>query len=202
MYGMNFSGGRNKSHGQIEQTDRIDSFEAARVEDWGIVHASRTGKTLSLHCEHYEDFNSDLEFVELSYPRSRWRDTLELIRVRSGFGGDRAFWCCPRCGNRSRFLYFKKAGFVCRECAGLNYASQQRTKNSINHFRDGLKLAREKLGWEPQNWIVPIEFPYISPPRPKYMHKSVYLRHLTRYRRYQKKYEMESLREMMAILKR
>ena len=28
MYGMNYSGGDNKTHGQIERTDRIDSFEA------------------------------------------------------------------------------------------------------------------------------------------------------------------------------
>ena len=202
MYGMNFSGGKNKSHVQIEQTDRIDSFEASRVEGWGIVHASRIGETLSLHCEHYDGFDFGPELVELSYPGSRWRDTLELTRVRSGFGGDRAFWCCPRCGNRSRFLYFKKAGFVCRTCAGLNYKVQQRTKNSINHFCDGLKLAREKLGWEPPNWVVPVDFPYISPPRPQNMHMTTYLRHLARYRRYQEKYQRESMREMMAILRK
>ena len=28
MYCMNYSGGDNKTHGQVERTDRIDSFEA------------------------------------------------------------------------------------------------------------------------------------------------------------------------------
>lgn len=200
MYGMNYSGGDNKTHGQIEREDRIDSFEAGKVEDWGMVLAARGDKMFPLRCDHYGQAGREL--VELSYSGSRWRVTLELSRVRSGFGGSRAFWLCPICGRRARFLYFKDPGFVCRECAKLNYQSQQRTRDSINHYRDGLKLARERLGWEPPGYITPAWFPQLTPPCPRYMHQSTYQRHLARFRRYQAAYQRDSLRELLAILRR
>lgn len=203
MYGMNYSGGDNKTHGQIERADRIDSFEAGAVEGWGMVFASRGGKVLPLRCDRFPSCGrGERELVELSYPGSRWRDTLELFRVRSGFGGSRAFWLCPICGRRARFLYFKGRRFICRGCAKLNYQSQQRTQNSINHYREGLKLAREKLGWEPPGYTVPADFPHLTPACPRYMHQSTYKRHLARFRRYQEAYQRDSLREMLAILRR
>lgn len=200
MYGMNYSGGDNKTHGQIERADRIDSFEAGKIEGQGLVFASSGDKMLPLRCDRCG--HAGREFVELSYPGSRWRVILELSRVWSGFGGSRAFWLCPICGRRARFLYFKDLGFVCRECAKLNYRSQQRTRDSINHYRDGLKLARDKLGWEPPGDTCPMDFPYLTPPCPRYMHQSTYRRHLARFRRYQAAYQRDSLREMLAILRR
>jgi len=195
MYGMNYSGGENKTHSQIERADRIDSFEAGSQEDCGLLLASRDGHSFSLRYDR-----CGLDTVELSSPG--WRTTLELTFVPSGFGGSRAFWLCPCCGKRARYLYFKDRGFVCRECAKLNYRSQQRTRSSINHFRDGMKLAREKLHWEPMIDVVPMDFPYIAPDRPRYMHEATYRRYLARYRRYQEQYQRDSLREMLAILHR
>lgn len=198
MYGMNYSGGDNKTHGQIERADRIDSFEAGKIAGWGMVLASRGDKMLPLRCDRCG--HAGREFVELSYPGSRWRDTLELARVRSGFGGSRVFWLCPICDRRARFLYFKDRRFVCRGCAALNYRSQQRTRDSINHYRDGLKLARDKLGWEPPGWVVPMDFPDLTPPRPRYMHERTYQQHLARFRQYQAAYQRDSMREALAIL--
>lgn len=200
MYGMNYSGGSNKTHGQIERADRIDSFEAGHIEDRGLLTVSRDGYLLPLY--HNRFFEEEREMVELFYPGRQWRCTLELERVRSGFGGSRAFWLCPCCGRRVRFLYFKRRGFVCRSCAKLNYQSQQRTKSSINHFRDGMRLATEKLHWAPLIDVVPMDFPYMSPGRPRYMHRTTYRQLLARYQRYQEKYQRDSLREMLAILRR
>ena len=202
MYGVNYSGGDNKTHGLIERADRIDSFAAGKVEGRGSLIVSRGDRMAPLLCRHYQDRKSGREMVELSYRGSRWLDVLELSRVRSGFGKSRAFWLCPRCGRRARYLYFKSPGFVCRECAKLNYQSQQRTRDSLNHYRDGLKLAREKFGWEPPGYIPPVDFPHLAPPCPRYMHRSTYLRHLARFRRYQEAYRRDSLREMLAILRR
>lgn len=39
MYGMNYSGGANKTHGQVEQVQRVDSFEAAHMDDLGTLFA-------------------------------------------------------------------------------------------------------------------------------------------------------------------
>ena len=195
MYGMNFSGGDNRTHGQIERAERIDSFEAGKAEGWGILFSS---SMVPLDCEHFME--DDGEIVELS--RGQWSTILELTRTPSGFGGSCVFWLCPRCGKRVRFLYFKGRGFLCRGCAKLNYRCQQRTKDSVNHAHDGLKLAREKLRWEPPFPMAPMDFPHVVPERPRYMHKRTYYRHLVRYRRYQEKYQRDSMREMLAILRR
>lgn len=202
MYCINYSGGRNRTHGQIERADRIDSFEAGKVQlnDWGTLYAHWNGKMIPLNC--WRDLWADRETVELSYPERPWSTSLELTRTPSGFGGSCAFWLCPRCGRRVRYLYFKGRGFVCRECAKLNYQSQQRTKSSNNHFRDGMRLATEKLHWAPLIDVVPADFPYMTPDRPKGMHRRTYYRYLARYRRYQKKYRRDTLRALLAILRR
>ena len=195
MYGMNYSGGANRTHGQVERAERIDSFEAGKITGWGKLFSN---SMVPLDCGHF--LEDGREIVELS--KGQWSTTLELTRTPSGFGGSCAFWLCPICGQRARFLYFKDLGFVCRECAKLNYRSQQRTRDSINHYRDGLKLARERLDWEPPGYICPMDFPHLTPPCPRYMHQSTYRRHLARFRRYQAAYQRDSLREMLAILRR
>lgn len=200
MYGMNFSGGDNRTHGQVERAEQIDSFEAGKVEPdgWRTLHAHWEGKMFPLDC--WRALYADRETVELS--RGKWSITLELTRTPSGFGGNCAFWLCPRCRRRARYLYFKDLGFLCRKCAKLNYACQQRTHDSVNHACAGIKLAREKLHWKPPIDVGPMDFPYITPDRPKGMHMRTYYRHLARYMRYQEKYRRDSLREMLAILGR
>lgn len=205
MYGKNYSGGGNKTNGQIERADRIDSFEAGGQEASGILLASRNGgssPTPLWYGRHTIYDPERREIVELSYRGSQWRDTLGLTRVRSGFGGNRAFWLCPICGQRARFLYFKGRRFVCRKCGRLNYRSQQRTKDSSNHFQDGMRLATEKLHWYPPVDIVPMDFPHVTPDRPKGMHWVTYKRHIASFRQYQVKYQRDSLREMLSCLRR
>ena len=197
MHGINYSGGDNKTHGQIEQAERIDSFEAGKVTGCGKLIVYRNGIVAHvLHCDRCG------QAVKLSSPGGRWRDTLELGRVPSGFGGTRAFWLCPRCGRRARYLYLGDRGFVCRECAKLNYRSQQHTGDSMKHFQDGMRLAREKLHWEPPAWVVPMDFPNLTPPCPRYMHDATYRRHLDRFRQYQEKYQRDTMRKLLAILGR
>lgn len=200
MYGMNYSGGDNRTHGQVERAVRIDSFEVGKIppDDWRALYACWKGKMIPLDC--WRSLWADRETVELS--RSQWSVMLELTRTPSGFGGSCAFWLCPCCGHRVRFLYFKGQGFVCRECAKLNYRCQQRTRDSVNPAYDGIRFAREKLHWEPLIDVVPADFPYMTPDRPKGMHRRTYYRYLARYRRYQEKYRRDTLRAMLAILGR
>ncbi len=178
-------------HGQVEQEYRIDSFDGGKVEGRGTLHARRGSSTVALPCTH--STTGGREAVEL-YGFA----TLELTRIPSGFGGSRAFWLCPRCGRRARYLYFKDRSFVCRECAKLNYRSQQRTRDYV---QDGMKLAREKLHWEPPGWFTPLDFLEVTPPCPRYMHQATYQRHLAKFKRYQEKYYQEWQQKINAILK-
>lgn len=205
MYGMNYSGGDNRTHRQVERAARIDSFEAGKLKDWDVLFAYQGDGIIPLDCVHYTVYGPgslERETIELSYPRSRWGDTLQLTRIPSGFGGTRAFWLCPRCGKRVRYLYFKDRRFMCRECACLNYRSQQETKDSVNHVRKGLKLADNRLHWTPPFPVAPVDFPHLTPDKPRGMHWSTYKRHLDRFRQYQAKYERDNLREMLSILRR
>lgn len=194
MYGMNYSGGANRTHGQIERAERIDSFEAGQIDGWGTVFSS---SGVPLDCDHQVIYGDhEMELVKLA--DGRW--ILRLTRIRNGFGGSRAFWLCPRCGRRVRYLYFKNRDFLCRGCAKLNYRCQQRTHDSTNYAMDGLKLAREKLHWEPPFAAAPADFPYIVPDKPPRMHRRTYFRYLTRYRRYQKEYQKKLKAELSSLL--
>lgn len=166
-------------------------------DSWRTLYAHWKGKMIPLDC--WRTLWAGRETVELSHPKSPWIATLELTRTPSGFGGSCAYWLCPHCGRRARFLYFKSRGFLCRECAKLNYRCQQRTKDFVDPAYDGIQLAWKRLRWRPPGSIVPADFPYITPDRPKGMHQTTYRHYLARYRRYQEKYRRECLRKMMAI---
>lgn len=126
MYGMNYSGGENRTHGQIERAWRIDSFDVAISEGGGTLFVCTGGKARLLDFDRFTEYGTtqetDREFVELW--DGGWAQTLELTRTPSGFGGHCTFWACPHCGRRARFLYFKNLGFACRSCAKLNYRCQ------------------------------------------------------------------------------
>ena len=81
MYSMNYSGGDNRTHGQIERTPRIDSFEAGSVWRWGTIFAYGGGHMVPLECDHFMD--DEREVVELARG-----DTLELTRTANHFGGN------------------------------------------------------------------------------------------------------------------
>ena len=127
MYGMNYSGGHNRTHGQVEGAWRIDSFDAAISEGDCKLFACAGEKVHLLDLDHFMECwptqETDQEFVEVW--NGNWGQTLELTRTPSSFGGHCTFWVCPNCGKRVRFFYFKNLGFACRTCCKLNYAVQQ-----------------------------------------------------------------------------
>ncbi len=47
-----------------------------------------------------------------------------LTRTACGFGGDRPWFLCPRCGRRVAVLFLRGSGFACRHCQQLTYASR------------------------------------------------------------------------------
>lgn len=195
-------GGQNQTHGTVENCPRIDSFDIRERFD-GIIE---TGGDIVLDFWHtmiggcYGGY--DEEYVDLGHPASDWGITINMERVQSGFGGSRVYWVCPCCGQRVRFLYFTKQTFQCRSCSNINYRSQQRTRDSVAIYEQGLKYAREKLRYDPPPGMCPAEFPGVLPPKPKGMHHATYMRHLVRFQKYQNEYLDKFLLEACAILRR
>lgn len=99
---------------------------------------------------------------------------VEISRVPNNYGGARAFFLCPHCGQRVRFLYSRWGRFRCRACNRLNYKSQQATRDEFMPYRQGTKLLRERFKLD--RVPVPIEFFDFIPPRPKGMHWRTYWR--------------------------
>lgn len=196
-------GGWNKSHGTAENTPRIDSYEAGSAEGCLFVGTGNV-RPLILYADRYTEYGSspeeDREFVEL-WARE-WHQTLELSRKENGFGGTQAFFLCPACGERRRYLYLSKNAFTCRKCSRLNYKSQQETKSdSMYYYHKGMTLVEKHLDIWPK--VRPDGFSFCDwvPDRPRYMHQSTYRRYLTRFLRYRKKHADRQMTDMLRILK-
>lgn len=105
MYFLNSAGGWNKSHEQVEQTPRIDSFELALTHTWGWLFCG--GRPLDIYQE--------ADFCEILPPKGY---KIKLSHKHNGYGGKQTFFLCPGCGQRVRYLYLiGRQGFRCRKCA-------------------------------------------------------------------------------------
>ena len=198
------SGGWNKSHGTVEKTPRIDSYE---VGGWGCLFAyADKGMPLVLDYECYTDYGpdpeADREIVEVWHRKEGWSQSLELSRKENGFGGSQAFFLCPACGRRVRYLYLTGATFLCRKCAQLNYRSQQETRSdSMYYYHKGVALVEKRLYTWPR--VRPDGFSFCAwvPKRPRYMHQSTYRKYLRRFAKYQDQHQRRQLEDMARLLR-
>lgn len=196
-------GGWNKRHGVVEETPRIDSFDPAISEGGGALFVCMEGKSLLLDCDYYTDYGprpeEDREIVELL--DGEWSQALELSRKENGFGCSQPFFLCPVCGDRRRFLYLTRAGFLCRKCSRLNYRSQQATRSDSMYYYDkGMALAKKHM--EPPPFPVDgFGFCRWMPSRPRYMHQTTYRRYLQRFAKYQEQHQRRQLEDMAQILR-
>ena len=100
-------------------------------------------------------------------PGGDWREVAEPIpldRTPCHFGGGRPWFRCPGCGSRRAILYGGPL-FRCRECHGLNYASQ--SEPPYDRLLRKARKIRRRLGGEP-GALCPF------PPKPKGMHWRTY----------------------------
>ena len=201
MSWWNHNGGWNKSHGTVEGTPRVDSFEAGKIEGSSILFAHRKGKTLILDCDHYIDYGPHTEQEIVVLWGEGWTQRLDLTRISSGFGGSRAFWLCPGCGGGVRYLYQTGSMFLCRKCAQLNYKSQQETRSdSMYYYRKGMALVEKRLACWPLPRPDGFSFELWFPDRPRYMHQATYQRYLLRFLRYQRQHEARQLALLRKLL--
>jgi len=198
------SGGWNRSHGTIEETPRIDSYEAGEIDEWGKLFGYTDGGIpLVLDCCHNIEYapGRDIETVEVWHPKDGWSQALELSRKVNGFGGSQPFFLCPACGGRVRYLYLTGAVFLCCKCSRLNYRSQQETRSDSMYYYDkGMGLVEKHL--EPPSFLIDgFGFCRWIPDRPRYMHQTTYRRYLRRFAKYQDQHQRRQLEDMARLLR-
>ena len=196
------NGGWNKSHGTVEKTPRIDSFDTALSEGSGALFVCTDGSAHLIDFDRFIDYGpeADREIVELW--KGEWNQTLELSRKANGYGGSQAFFLCPACGERRRYLYLTGGVFLCRKCAQVNYKSQQETRSDSMYYYDkGMALVEKRLDRWPL--IRPDGFSFCAwiPERPRYMHEATYRRYLKRFTRYQRRHQKRQMEDMARILR-
>ncbi len=199
------NGGWNRKCGTVEKTPRIDSYEAGAVVGWGKLFGFGGGRMLTLDCGHRTEYgpgpNVEREIVEI-WHKDGWGQTIELSRKRNGFGGSQAFFLCPACGWRVRYLYLGVGIFLCRKCSRLNYRSQQETRSdSMYYYGKGMALVEKHLDTWPR--VRPDGFGFCAwiPDRPRYMHQTTYRRYLRRFAKYQEQHQLREMEDMLKILR-
>ena len=95
---------------------------------------------------------------------TRLAATVSLISTWQPIGGVREWFECPRCRRACRVLY-GRAGFRCRLCASLIYASQ--AEHASGRARLGAQKLRMRLGGSPS-----LADPF--PRKPRSMHWKTY----------------------------
>ena len=104
----------------------------------------------------------------------------------------RLYFHCPRCGKRVRYLYRQQKSYMCRDCAKLNYSSQQKSGMEEMRFKME-RIVEKELGytwWYKDHPDMCIQDLWLIP-KPRYMRWEKYERLLQKFRQLQKDYERE-----------
>lgn len=119
------SGGHNRTHGQIEKHKRIDSFHFKNLfkGDKYIHYKERVA--FPVYGERFVYFPQSRD-AAMQTVTGEWQ-SIELSFVRNVSNSETMFFMCPVCKGRVRYLYKRYNQWLCRKCAGLNYASQQQS---------------------------------------------------------------------------
>ena len=166
--------GLNRRCSQVEENERIDSFQALNK------------------------FFQLPGFKRLPHECNGETVTVQGIEIRIAYmrnaAGRLIFFLCPSCGQRVRFLYLPD--FLCRKCSRLNYRCQQITRGSFA----SLASIPEKLDVESpkDSWIDADDYVL---PRPRYMHAAKYERYRKRFEKHQGRFVERDKRQLCVILK-
>lgn len=206
MGGYN-SGGHNRTHRQLEDFHRIDSFS---FYDYLVGDKYLWCKTTVKYpliggdiIYYVQSKTASIKTFSSKVGEYRYMD-LPLSRV-PGIDGKsvRMYFHCPYCGRRVRYLYNYYKHCVCRKCAKLNYASQQ--KSGMGEMR--LKMERiveKKLGytWWRKDYPDMCIQDLWHIPKPRYMRWEKYERLMKEFRQLQDDQDRAFLKGASWILSR
>ncbi|MGC6499975.1 MAG: hypothetical protein ACON4C_07260 [Henriciella sp.] len=167
------SGGHNRrGYGHVEAHRRLD---AVRLQKDGVF---RDGCVATVSWGSEPDRKSSLRIatgesvVRLLYKYRQdgqpWQDVDETVAIDWSprhLGGAQAYFRCPRCAQRVRYLHGAGRRFLCRSCHGLVHASA-REGRSDRLWRRVRKLRRSIGADEGLEAFIP--------PRPRYMRQAKY----------------------------
>ena len=188
------NGGWNKTHGQIERTPRLDSFELAQIDTWGDLFFCGTCKSIEVYYVPGDE--------KCTIAPSGANLDIDISKKHNGYGGSQIYFLCPQCGCRVRYLYLLTGRRLwCRACSRLNYKSQQRTRDSMDGYDQGLALVETHLEPPPCR-IDGFSFCDWVPDRPRYMHQTTYKRYLRRFLRYREQYAARTAADLQRLLRR
>ena len=195
------SGGHNRTHGTVEDYQRIDSF---------AFHAHLRGDKYLHYKDHVyypNEVTPDIVYhvqerkmeILTGYKYSR----LFLSKVPGINGkGVRVFFECPHCWNRVRYLYKNKDNYMCRHCLNANYKSQQ--MNGMKKLRLQMESILEKLQYSNWRYLHPdinIE-DLLVVPKPRYMRNEEYSDLMTEFRRLQYECKEKQLAGLLKFMPR
>lgn len=206
MGGYN-SGGHNRTHRQLEDFHRIDSFS---FYDYLVGDKYLWCKTTVKYpliggdiIYYVQSKTASIKTFSSKVGEYRYMD-LPLSRV-PGIDGKsvRMYFHCPYCGRRVRYLYNYYKHCICRKCAKLNYASQQ--KSGMGEMR--LKMERiveKKLGytWWRKDYPDMCIQDLWHIPKPRYMRWEKYERLMKEFRQLQDDQDRAFLKGASWILSR
>jgi hypothetical protein len=157
-----FGSGRPNGAGR-DKVEASRSIDVNRLHREGCLRAGWTGgwqwtsagdivAFVNLRAEHDR---LHLEY-RVSFGCSEWEniaETVRIVRIRCGFGGDRPYFICPGvvngicCGRRVIKLHGAGRYFLCRHCYRLAYASQ--SENVLDRAVRRANKIRQRLGGDP-----------------------------------------------------
>lgn len=185
------TGGQNKTHSRLERWNRLDSYQCSKLAG-GVTLHWKNGSAIDA------EPTTGGVILDYSVNGEAVSQPLYFERVANNYGGTRAFFLCPGCGGRVRFLYCRWGRFRCRECASLNYDSQQATKDEFQPYDRLKRLLRTKLGVK--NTPVPLDIVGFIPPKPKGMRWATYNRLCAEVRRLEDEYRATFIGRAKAVL--
>ena len=161
-----FGSGRR---GGKDCTDDMRSIDVRRLQREGLLIPGQSRRWRWLrHGQEVASiaFAVEHDYVRFTYRHSagggQWQDVhaaAYLERTPCRFGGSRAWWLCPCCGQRVAILYIGKVP-ACRHCYRLAYESQR--ARDYDRLAGRADKIRRRLGW-PVGILNPT--PWTKPPR-------------------------------------
>lgn len=152
--GARSGAGRPASNVKAEECRRIDVRRWARegctrpgaAGSWSWLEAKTGELTASISYAVTMDGNTVVLSFGLNGEPMRQRVPIERTACR--YGGDRAWFICPRCSDRRAVLFLRSAGFGCRRCNRIAYRSQ--SEDALGRVWLKQSKAEAKLGesWE------------------------------------------------------